>query len=51
VAEGVETPEQRRELDALHCDSYQGYLFARPMSADDLSLWLAGPLQPACVAG
>ena len=47
VAEGVETPEQRRELDLLHCDSYQGYLFARPMSADDLSLWLAGPLQPA----
>jgi predicted signal transduction protein with EAL and GGDEF domain len=49
VAEGVETLEQRRELDALHCDSYQGYLFARPMSADDLTVWLAGPLQPAGV--
>jgi diguanylate cyclase (GGDEF)-like protein len=47
VAEGVETLEQRRELDVLRCDSYQGYLFARPMSADELTAWLAGPLQPA----
>jgi diguanylate cyclase (GGDEF)-like protein len=50
VAEGVETVEQRRELDVLRCDSYQGYLFARPMSAEELSAWLAGPLQPAPLA-
>ena len=31
VAEGVETQEQRRHLQELKCDQYQGYLFARPM--------------------
>lgn len=34
VAEGVENAEQRRNLAELGCDSCQGYLFARPMSAD-----------------
>jgi diguanylate cyclase (GGDEF)-like protein/PAS domain S-box-containing protein len=34
VAEGVETPEQRAMLAALHCDAAQGYLFGRAMSAE-----------------
>lgn len=36
VAEGVETQDQRNALRALGCDSIQGYLFYRPMPADEL---------------
>ncbi len=41
VAEGVETPGQRDLLVAMGCDELQGYLFARPMSAQALGLWAA----------
>ena len=34
VAEGVETEEQLRELERLGCRRAQGYLLARPMSAN-----------------
>jgi EAL domain-containing protein (putative c-di-GMP-specific phosphodiesterase class I) len=36
VAEGVETEEQLQRLRALGCDVAQGFLLARPQSADDL---------------
>jgi diguanylate cyclase (GGDEF)-like protein/PAS domain S-box-containing protein len=36
VAEGVETAEQRRHLSELGCDICQGYLFSKPVSADNL---------------
>lgn len=36
IAEGVETPEQRDVLVALHCDAFQGYLFGRPVPASVL---------------
>jgi diguanylate cyclase (GGDEF)-like protein len=39
VAEGVETIRQRDILLELGCDEFQGYLFARPMSARGLLLW------------
>ena len=39
VAEGVETLRQRDILLQLGCDEFQGYLFARPMSARALLLW------------
>jgi diguanylate cyclase len=42
VAEGVETETQRDQLIALGCDELQGYLFAKPMSANALGLWAMG---------
>jgi diguanylate cyclase len=39
VAEGVETEAQRDELVRLGCDELQGFLFAKPMSAQALALW------------
>ncbi|MES2960295.1 MAG: EAL domain-containing protein [Pseudomonadota bacterium] len=42
VAEGVETERQRDILQTLGCDEFQGYLFARPMDAERLSLWASG---------
>ncbi len=41
VAEGVETEEQAARLYALGCDEAQGYLFSRPLPADDVSKLLA----------
>jgi diguanylate cyclase (GGDEF)-like protein len=34
TAEGIETMTQQRWMQHLRCDSAQGYLFARPMSAE-----------------
>ncbi len=36
VAEGIERPEQERELRELGCELGQGFLFARPMCETDL---------------
>ncbi|MCA1769697.1 MAG: EAL domain-containing protein [Halomonas sp.] len=36
VAEGVETEEQRAQLEAWGCDIFQGFLLARPMPLDAL---------------
>jgi predicted signal transduction protein with EAL and GGDEF domain len=40
VAEGIETAGQAAILGRLHCDKGQGYLIAKPMTADDATLWL-----------
>ena len=39
VAEGVENERQQRILVELGCDEFQGFLFARPMTARALLLW------------
>jgi diguanylate cyclase (GGDEF)-like protein/PAS domain S-box-containing protein len=40
IAEGVETEEQRNLLESLNCSEMQGYLFSRPLPADELSRFL-----------
>lgn len=40
VAEGVESSAQRDILLAMQCDEFQGFYFARPMSAQALQGWM-----------
>ena len=40
VAEGVETDDQRLLLKTLNCDYAQGYLFSKPLPAEDISAQL-----------
>jgi diguanylate cyclase (GGDEF)-like protein/PAS domain S-box-containing protein len=42
IAEGIESDGQLSELRAMGCDLAQGYLFARPASADQVTGILAG---------
>ena len=50
VAEGVETVETWRALDALGCDLAQGYLISRPVPGAEATRWLTGHLRRAPVA-
>jgi diguanylate cyclase (GGDEF)-like protein len=55
VAEGVEQDRQQVTLRALGCEYAQGYLFARPMPAADVTAWIVeragvqGPAVPSAV--
>jgi diguanylate cyclase (GGDEF)-like protein/PAS domain S-box-containing protein len=40
IAEGIETQDQAKQLIKGGCDELQGFLFARPMPAEDLLGWL-----------
>jgi diguanylate cyclase (GGDEF)-like protein/PAS domain S-box-containing protein len=41
MAEGVETEAQREFLAAQGCHAYQGYLFSRPLPADEFETFIA----------
>lgn len=41
IAEGVETPEQRDLLDGYGCDTFQGYLYSRPLPLQEFEAWHA----------
>jgi EAL domain-containing protein (putative c-di-GMP-specific phosphodiesterase class I) len=40
VAEGVETEAQAAALQALGCEYAQGYLYGRPVPAEEISILL-----------
>ena len=42
TAEGIETGEQLSRVRALHCDQGQGFLFARPLPAEQMDGLLQG---------
>jgi EAL domain-containing protein (putative c-di-GMP-specific phosphodiesterase class I) len=43
IAEGIETREQFQALSQMGCQSGQGFYFARPMPADEISTLLRLP--------
>jgi diguanylate cyclase (GGDEF)-like protein len=51
VAEGIETEAQAEAVASLRCNKGQGYMFSRPLMADDLVQWMAAsdksPVGPA----
>jgi len=51
TAEGVETNDQTKLLRELGCTSLQGYLFARPMSDDDMRQYVATEFTVAGLPG
>jgi EAL domain-containing protein (putative c-di-GMP-specific phosphodiesterase class I) len=46
IAEGVEDSRQQAQLQALGCDSAQGFLFSRPMAAREIDELLASGATP-----
>jgi diguanylate cyclase (GGDEF)-like protein/PAS domain S-box-containing protein len=49
VAEGVETADQLRLLQRLHCDEVQGYLLGRPVPAGEIAVRLQFGRTPVAV--
>ncbi len=41
IAEGVETAEHAALLNKMGCSHLQGYLFSRPIPAEDIPAWIA----------
>ncbi len=47
IAEGVETKGQLALLQSMGCETFQGYLFARPVAIAEFDMLLPGPLPAA----
>jgi diguanylate cyclase (GGDEF)-like protein len=45
IAEGVETEGQLAFLSAIGCDKVQGYLFSRPVPADEMARLMSGEVK------
>ncbi|MEQ1772742.1 MAG: EAL domain-containing protein [Burkholderiales bacterium] len=45
VAEGVDSPTQLAFLRTLNCDTYQGFLYSKPLDAATLELRYAAPVK------
>jgi EAL domain-containing protein (putative c-di-GMP-specific phosphodiesterase class I) len=50
TGEGIETPEQRRMLEAQGCELGQGYHLGRPQPADVVGALLAGEVEERAIA-
>ena len=50
VAEGVETAEQQNYLASIACESMQGYLFSKPIPAEEFAALLAKNTAEVAVA-
>lgn len=50
VAEGIETIPERNVLENLGCIEGQGYLFAKPLSAADVTAWITTNHQNNAIA-
>lgn len=50
VAEGVEHAHSLRLLERWRCDTAQGYLISRPLSASAFEAWIAQPLRSPLAA-
>lgn len=50
TAEGVETPAQAAFMENLDCDQIQGFLYGRPMTADDISVRILSQVSKAAAA-
>jgi len=50
TAEGIEGPEQHQALAELGCDQLQGYLFGRPVPAEEAAAFFAPQTKPKAVA-
>lgn len=50
LAEGVETSEQRDFLLANHCHLMQGYLFSKPLSAENVTQYLSQKMDSKVLA-
>ncbi|MBC7281214.1 EAL domain-containing protein [Hoeflea sp.] len=50
TAEGIEEPSQLAALKLLGCNSGQGFLLGRPMTADHATQLLSGPVKPSILS-